>query len=72
MVAGSMTTEQHVKLRNIKLKQYMFLLTESLPPTCRGVCMPSSRYLIEMAEFLSRVLLLAAEPETFRSHFRDI
>lgn len=58
-------------LRNIKLKQYMFDLSDFLPVSARSVTMPSGRYLVEFADYLNDILALSANPEAFKKHFRD-
>lgn len=63
--------EQQIHLRNIKLKQYIFELSDSLPPTVRGITMPTGRYLVAFADYLNQLLLLVSDPNAFRDYFRE-
>lgn len=49
----------------------MFDLSDYLPVSVRGVTVPSGRYLIAFADYLNEILVLSANPEAFKRHFRE-
>jgi hypothetical protein len=52
--------------RDMKLRQFIFNLTDLLPGTVRGLVLPSGKYLNVFAEYLNILLVMHTDFDKFK------